>query len=70
MVSDFLRECHRILRLTDHLKIHQEVPDHSKVFLKPGANAEGYWKNLDLIVQVKDKAIPIFKLLHPDCDGL
>ena len=71
MVSVFLCECHGILRLTDHLKVlHPEVPADSTVFLKPGANAKGYWKNCDLIAQVKDKAIPIFKLLHPDCDGL
>ena len=71
MVSAFLCECHGILRLTDDLKSqHPEIPDDSTVFLKPGANGDGYWKNCDLIAQVKDKAIPIFKLLHPDCDGL
>ena len=71
MVSAFLCECHGILRLDDELTtLHPEVPADSTVFLKPGANSEGYWKNSDLIAQVKDKAIPIFKLLHQDCDAL
>ena len=71
MVSAFLCECHGILRLDDEMKIQRpDVPVDSTVFLKPGANSEGYWKNSDLIVQVKDTAIPIFKLMHQDCDAL
>jgi hypothetical protein len=71
MVSAFLCECHGMLRLTDDLhKTHPNVPVDSTIFLKPGANAEGFWKNSDLIAQVKEKAIPVFKLLHPNCDGL
>jgi hypothetical protein len=35
-----------------------------------GANADGYWKNSDLIAQVQNQAIPIFKVLHPGCQGL
>ena len=71
MVSAFLCECHGILRLDDELKTNNpEVPADSTVFLKPGCNYEGYWKNSDLIAQVKERAIPIFKLLHPECDAL
>ena len=33
-------------------------------------NAEGYWKNSDLVKQLMKKAFPIFRVLHPDCDGL
>ena len=36
----------------------------------PGKNAEGYWTNAKLIEQVRDRAIPIFRILHPYCDGL
>ena len=71
MVYAFLCEFHAISRLDDELKtLHSEVPADSTVFLKPGANSECYWKNSDLIAQVKDKAIPIFRLLHEDCDAL
>ena len=71
MVSAFLCECHGILRLNEEQQIqYPDVPADSTVFLKPGVNAEGYWKNSDLVAQVKDKALPIFKVLHPDSDGL
>ena len=60
MMSAFLCECHGILRLDDNLKRqHPDIPSDATVFLKPGANAEGYWKNSELIAQVK-KAMPIF----------
>ena len=29
-----------------------------------------YWKNSDLISQVKEKAVPSFKILHSNCHGL
>ena len=50
--------------------LHPGIPADSTVLLKPGANAEGYWKNSDLVNQLKEKALPIFKILHPDSDGL
>lgn len=71
MVSAFLCECHGILKLNDELQaLHPGIPADSTVLLKPGANAEGYWKNSDLVNQLKEKALPIFKILHPDSDGL
>lgn len=71
MVSAFLCECHGVLKLTPDLQAkHPDIPADSTVYLKPGANSEGYWKNSDLVDQVRNKAIPIFKILHPDCDGL
>jgi hypothetical protein len=70
-LSAFLYECHGILRLGNDLqKQHPDIPADSTVLLNPGANSEGYWKNSDLIVQVKDEALQIFKVLHPDYDGL
>lgn len=71
MVSAFLCECHGILKLPEDIQaLHPELPADSTVLLKPGANAEGYWKNSDLVTQLKETAVPIFKILHPNCDGL
>jgi hypothetical protein len=71
MVSGFLCECHGILRLNEaQREQHPDVPPDSTVFLKPGAIAQGYWKNSDLVSQVRDKALPIFKVLHPNSYGL
>jgi hypothetical protein len=71
MVSAFVCECHGLLRLPSELQ--QAFPDvayDSTVLIKPGANSDGYWKNSDLVRQVSEKAIPIFRILHPNCDGL
>ena len=71
MVSAFLCECHGILKLNEEQKRQSpEVPADSTVIIKPGSNAEGYWKNADLVKQLVDKAFPIFKILHPNCQGL
>lgn len=71
MVSAFLCECHGLLRLSEEQQSsHPGVPTDATVTIKPGANAEGYWRNADLVKQLKEKAFPIFKVLHPDCDGL
>ena len=42
----------------------------SLVILKPGKNADGYWKNADLVEQLSKKVIPIFEILHPHAIGL
>lgn len=71
MVSAFLCECHGLLKLNEDLQ--RQFPDVEKdstVYLKPGVNSEGYWKNADLVEQVEKMAMPIFKILHPNCDGL
>ena len=71
MVSAFLCECHGLLKLTPEQKaVNPSIPEDSTIFLKPGANAEGYWRNSDLVDQLAGKAIPIFRFLHPNCDGL
>ena len=70
MVSAFLFECHGLLRLNDEQKIlHPDVSADATVIIKPGMNAEGYWKN-SVIETACRKAFPIFRILHPDCDGL
>ena len=71
MVSDFLCECHGPLRLSpEQQSVHPNVPKESRILLHPGKNAEGYWTNAKLVEQARDRAIPIFRILHPYCDGL
>jgi hypothetical protein len=71
MVSAFLCECHGILRLSEEQQLQNpDVPKNATVTINPGANAEGYWRNADLVKQLNEKVFPIFKVLHPDCDGL
>jgi hypothetical protein len=36
--------------------------------MKPDKNADGYWQNHNLINQMKVKAMPTIRLLHPGCD--
>jgi hypothetical protein len=71
MVSAFLCECHGLLKLNEsEQQQHPDIPGDSTVILKFGINAEGYWKHADLVQQLKEKAIPVFKALHPDSDGI
>lgn len=71
MVSAFLCECHGILRLSDEQSSqHPGIEKDSTEIIKPGSNAEGYWTNADLVKQCKQKAMPIFKVLHPNCDAI
>jgi hypothetical protein len=35
------------------------------VFL-PGASGQGYWKSKNMVYQLEDDVIPLFKLLHPN----
>jgi len=46
------------------------IPFETLRIVRPGKNADGYWTNRDLIGQLESRAIPIFKILHPDCVGL
>ena len=72
MVSEFMCECHGPLRFPPSLDPSSigDGPTESLVILKPGNNADGYWKNSDLVEQLTKKAIPIFEILHPDSIGL
>ena len=72
MVSEFMCECHGPLRFPPSLDPSSigDGPTESLVILKPGKNADGYWKNSDLVEQLTKKAIPIFEILHPDSIGL
>ncbi|KAJ1342087.1 hypothetical protein BSLG_003349 [Batrachochytrium salamandrivorans] len=49
---------------------HPSVLSETLCVIKPGKNADGYWTNKDLAEQLEFRAIPIFKILHPNCIGL
>lgn len=71
MVSELLCECHGRLALSDEQpKQHPDVPPEARIIIKPGKNGDGYWKNEDLVKQIRERAIPIFKILHPVSDAL
>jgi hypothetical protein len=68
MVSEFLCECHGRLFLTpEQQAIHPHAPKEIRMIIKPGKNGDGYWTNAELVKQLKEKAMPIFKILHSGC---
>ena len=68
MVSEFLTEaCGRLKLTAEHIENYPDVPEEARVYLKPGANEEGYWTATHLIEQLEYKAIPIFETLFPNC---
>ena len=71
MVSAFLCECHGLLRLSPEQKmLYPDMEWDSTTIIKPGSGGEGFWTNADLVNQTKIKALPIFQILHPECDAL
>ena len=71
MVSAFLCECHGLLEILPQMaQQFPDVPGESFVIIKPGKNSDGYWRNSDLVNQVEQRVLPIFKALHPVCDAL
>src|SRR5947209_10320425 len=64
MVSE---ACGRLKLTAEHIENYPDVPEEARVYLKPGANEEGYWTATHLIEQVEYKAIPIFEALFPNC---
>ena len=70
IVSEFLCECHGRLSLSDDDQMsYPFFPSEATVIIKPGAGSK-YWENKDLVDQLKNKVIPIFKVLHPNSDAL
>ena len=65
MVSEFLTKARGRLKLTAYT--YPNALEEARVYLKPGANEEGYWTATHLIEQVEYKAIPIFEALFPNC---
>ena len=71
MVSAFLCECHGLLEILPQMaQQFSDVPGKFFVIIKPDKNSEGYWRNSDLVNQVEQRVLPIFKALHPVCDAL
>ena len=71
MVSDFLLETIGCLKLTDEqAKIYLEISQKAQKFLQPGKNEEGWWTSKHLIEQVKNLAIPIFEIMHPNATAV
>ncbi|CAG8843692.1 41106_t:CDS:2, partial [Gigaspora margarita] len=42
----------------------------ARVIIKPGQQADGYWKSKNIVQQLHEKAIPIFNAFHPGCIGI
>ena len=71
MVSEFVCECHGPMKLNEELRgRHPDVPVATCTIITPGKQQDGYWTTADLIAEVKNKAMPIFKILHPETDAL
>src|SRR6266540_1591138 len=71
-VSDFLCESIGRLRLSEEdCSTNDLLPDGERlvytdacVTMYPGTNRDGWWKNEDVVKQVKERAIPIFERTH------
>ena len=70
MVSEFLCPCHGRLKLeSTHPKYAELEHKEAQMVILPGAHRDGYWRSEDMVKQLKEKAIPIFEALHPNCQG-
>jgi hypothetical protein len=58
MVSEFQCPCHGTMRHNGMI---------SRKLFKAGAGREGYWSHQEVVRQLKEEAIPIFRALHADC---
>jgi hypothetical protein len=65
MVSAFLCECHGPLYYYEG----EEMIEVTEIFY-PGKGHDGYWTNVDLVNQLKAKAIKAFDYLHPTCKAI
>ena len=42
----------------------------ARILFRPGINRDGYWKSMNMVKQLRERAIPIFEALHGyDCIG-
>ena len=70
MISDFLCPCHGPMKVTDQQARENGLTSPSaREIIKAGKNRDGWWKSEDMVRQLKEKAIPIFNILHPGCIG-
>ena len=71
MVSEFLIEVNECLKLKPaEIEQYPTVPVEAREYLEPGKDHEGYWTAENVFNQIKTKAIPIFKILYPNCIGI
>jgi hypothetical protein len=42
----------------------------ARVIIQPGVNQDGYWTSADIAKQLSTTVIPIFNILHPDCEAV
>jgi hypothetical protein len=69
MVSSFLCDCHGPLRVSPETAEKLGIPQEAYEIIRPGKNADGYWKSEDMIKQLRDKALPVFEAMHPGMQG-
>ena len=82
MISGFACPCHGPMQLSaEQVAANPTVGNsegssnifpsgHAFQSLEYGKNRDGYWTNDDLVQQLEQRAIPIFNLLHPECEAL
>ncbi|CAG8806893.1 3549_t:CDS:2, partial [Gigaspora margarita] len=70
MASDFLCPCHGPLHLTKANAIRLGLDQEARVIIKLGQQANVYWKSKNMVQQLREKAIPIFNALYPECIGI
>lgn len=66
-ISDFIEEVNGRLVVRDDTG---NILKEARTIIYPGANGDPYWDCLQLIDQVKLKAIPVFEEAHPGCQAL
>ena len=70
MVSDFLCACHGRLKISEEDTARLKIPSESREIIHPGKNHDGYWKSDDMVGQLRKKAIPLFRAMHPEATGV
>ena len=71
MVSEFLTEVDGRLRLKPaDIEKYPIVLIEAREYLEPGKDREGYWTAENVLNQIKNKVIPIFEILYPNCVGV
>ncbi|CAG8556888.1 3825_t:CDS:2 [Gigaspora rosea] len=67
MVSNFLCACYGPLHLIEDNAIQLGLDQEAWIIIKPGWQANSYWKSEDMVKQLRKKAIPIFNALYLGC---
>lgn len=62
MVSDYACAWHGLLRVSSEVTEAKSIPELAREIIKPGVNADGYWKSEDMVRQLREKALPFLTL--------